>query len=59
MLKRIVGPSPLLWGVKKIRSNISFRGGWRQDNNNICLSEEGFIDVVIEDLDFNNESFVS
>ena len=47
MLKQILGPSPLLYGVKKISSHLFFRGG---SENNVCLSDEAFFEIMTETI---------
>lgn len=46
MVKQVLGPSPLLYGVKKIHSHLFFRGG---SENDICLSDEAFFEMIIPD----------
>jgi hypothetical protein len=47
MFKKILGPSPLLFGVKRIKSNLSFRGG---NEDGVCLSDDAFFEVMIEKI---------
>ena len=48
MFRQIWGPSPLLCGVKKIRSDLFFRGG---SENDVCLSDEAFFEIMTETID--------
>ena len=52
MFRQIWGPSPLLCGVKKIRSDLFFRGG---SENDVCLSDEAFFEIMTETLDSNSK----
>lgn len=48
MFRKILGPSPLLCGVKKIQSHLYFRGG---SANDVCLSDEAFFEIMTETID--------
>lgn len=48
MFRKILGPSPLFWGVKKIQSHLFFRGG---SENDVCLSDESFFAIMTETID--------
>nr|YP_010283344.1 hypothetical protein MKU01_pgp030 [Psammodictyon constrictum]ULD16463.1 hypothetical protein [Psammodictyon constrictum] len=48
MFRKILGPSPLLYGVKKIHSNIFFRGG---SENDVCLSDDAFFEIMTDSID--------
>ena len=48
MFRKILGSSPLLCGVKKIHSHLFFRGG---NENDVCLSDEAFFEMVTETTD--------
>jgi len=50
MFRKILGPSPLLYGVKKIQSHLFFRGG---SENGVCLSDEAFFEIMTETIDSN------
>ena len=49
MFRKILGPSPVLCGVKKgvkkIKSKLFFRGG---SENDVCLSDEAFFEIITE-----------
>jgi hypothetical protein len=47
MFKKVLGPSPLLYVVKKIQSRLSFRGG---SENNVRVSDEAFFEIMIESI---------
>ena len=49
MFKQILGPSPLLWGVKKIHMHLFFNGS--SQNNDVCLSDEAFLELMTEPSD--------
>lgn len=48
MFKKILGPSPLLFGVKRIHSHLFFRGG---HENDVCLSDEAFFEMMTEAIE--------
>lgn len=50
MFRKILGPSPLLWGAKKMQSHLYFRGG---SENDVCLSDQAFFEMVTETIDSN------
>lgn len=50
MFKKILGPSPLLYGVKKVHSHLFFREG---SKNNDYLSDDTFFEIMTETLDPN------
>jgi len=53
MFRKILGPSPLLCGVKKIHSHLFFHGG---SKNDACLSDEEFFEMITEIMeDPNNQ----
>jgi hypothetical protein len=45
--KKILGPSLLLKGVKKIRNRLFFRGG---SDNDVCISDEAFFEALMETI---------
>jgi hypothetical protein len=47
MFKQVLGPSPLLYAVKKIHSRLFFRGG---SENNVCLSDEAFFEIMTKTI---------
>jgi len=47
MFKKVLGPSPLLYGVRKIQSHLFFRGG---SEDNVCLSDEAFFEMITETI---------
>jgi hypothetical protein len=49
MFKQILGPSPLLWGVKKLHMHLFFNGS--SQNNDVCLSDEAFLKLMTEPSD--------
>ena len=44
----VLGPSPLLYGVKRVHSHLFFRGGETQD---MCYSDDGFFEIISETVD--------
>ena len=48
--KKILGPSPLLYGVGKIHSRLFFRAG-SESENSVCLSRETFFEIITESID--------
>jgi hypothetical protein len=46
MFKQILGPSPALYGIKKIHSHLFFRGGSDKD---LCLADDVFFETMIEE----------
>lgn len=48
MFRKIIGYSPLLCGVDKIRSHLSFRGG---SENDVCLSDEAFFEMMADTME--------
>ena len=51
IINKIVGPSPLLFGVRQMHSNLFFRGG----NQDVCYSEDGFFKIISENIDVDNK----
>lgn len=46
-VRRILGPSPMLYGIEKIHKHLSFRGGSEDD---VCLSDESFFELMTEQM---------
>jgi len=46
MIAKILGPSPMLYGIKKIHSYLFVRGGSQED---VCLSDEAFFELMTEE----------
>ena len=49
MFRKILGPSPLLLGIKKVQSHLFFRGG-TENENGVCLSDEAFYEIMNESI---------
>ncbi len=45
MFRKILGPSPILYGIKKVHSHLFIRGG---SENDLCLSDEAFFEIMTE-----------
>lgn len=48
MFRQILGPSPMLYGIKKIHTHLFFRGG---SSNDTCLSDDAFFEMMSEKID--------
>ena len=48
MFKQILGPSPLLYGIKKMDSHLFIRGG---HENDVCISDDVFFEIMTEDIE--------
>ena len=51
MFKKLIGPSPLLFGVNKVHTYLSVRGGIQNQNSDMCLSDEAFFERIAENSD--------
>lgn len=48
MFRRILGPSPVLYGIKKVRRHLSIRGG---SENGSYSSDDTFFEMMTEKID--------